>query len=391
MTTTKIFLQPKKHGRISGGHPWVFNNEIAKTDGTYANGDIVEVYDHHQHFLGKGYINDQSQIVVRLLSRNKEEIIDRNFFKTKIETAWNYRKQIGYNKNCRVVFGEADGLPALVVDKFEDVLVIQTLALGMDKWKNDIVEILCALFETEKIYERNDVAVRKLEGLPEQTGFLKSKFDTRFVMQQDGIKFWVDVAKGQKTGFFHDQRRNRLALQPLVKNATVLDACSYTGSFSMYAAKFGAADVEGMDISSDAISDCKANAALNNFSQCHFSEVNVFDELKKRVAEKKQYDVVMLDPPAFTKSRQKMGNAMKGYKEINLRGIQLVKPGGYLVSSSCSHFIFTEEFKQVITDAASDAKRILRQVAFNAQSPDHPLIWNIKETHYLKCAILQVL
>ena len=391
MTTTKIFLQPKKHGRISGGHPWVFNNEIAKTDGTYANGDIVEVYDHHQHFLGKGYINDQSQIVVRLLSRNKEEIIDRNFFKTKIETAWNYRKQIGYNKNCRVVFGEADGLPALVVDKFEDVLVIQTLALGMDKWKNDIVEILCALFETEKIYERNDVAVRKLEGLPEQTGFLKSKFDTRFVMQQDGIKFWVDVAKGQKTGFFHDQRRNRLALQPLVKNATVLDACSYTGSFSMYAVKFGAADVEGMDISSDAISDCKANATLNNFSQCHFSEVNVFDELKKRVAEKKQYDVVMLDPPAFTKSRQKMGNAMKGYKEINLRGIQLVKPGGYLVSSSCSHFIFTEEFKQVITDAASDAKRILRQVAFNAQSPDHPLIWNIKETHYLKCAILQVL
>jgi 23S rRNA (cytosine1962-C5)-methyltransferase len=388
---TKIILQPKKHGRISGGHPWVYNNEIAKTDGDYVNGDIVEVYDHHQHFLGKGYINDQSQIVVRILSRKKEEVIDANFFKQKIQAAWNYRQQIGYNKNCRVVFGEADGLPALVVDKFEDVIVIQTLALGIDKWKTEIVNILSEIFQTEKIYERNDASVRELEGMKQQTGFLKQKFDTKFVMNQDGIKFWVDVANGQKTGFFHDQRRNRLALQPFVKNASVLDACSYTGSFSMYAAKFGAADVEGIDISADAVAQCKANAALNNFAQCKFTEANVFDELKKRVASKQQYDVVLLDPPAFTKSRSNFEKALKGYKEINLRGIQLTKPGGYLVSSSCSHFIYTEEFKQVITDAASDAGRIIRQVAFNPQSPDHPLIWNIKETNYLKCAILQVL
>jgi 23S rRNA (cytosine1962-C5)-methyltransferase len=388
---TKIILQPKKHGRISGGHPWVYNNEIAKTDGDYVNGDIVEVYDHHQHFLGKGYINDQSQIVVRILSRKKEEVIDANFFKQKIQAAWNYRQQIGYNKNCRVLFGEADGLPALVVDKFEDVIVIQTLALGIDKWKTEIVNILSEIFQTEKIYERNDASVRELEGMKQQTGFLKQKFDTKFVMNQDGIKFWVDVANGQKTGFFHDQRRNRLALQPFVKNASVLDACSYTGSFSMYAAKFGAADVEGIDISADAVAQCKANAALNNFAQCKFTEANVFDELKKRVASKQQYDVVLLDPPAFTKSRSNFEKALKGYKEINLRGIQLTKPGGYLVSSSCSHFIYTEEFKQVITDAASDAGRIIRQVAFNPQSPDHPLIWNIKETNYLKCAILQVL
>ncbi|MFM2223835.1 MAG: hypothetical protein RJA07_37 [Bacteroidota bacterium] len=388
---TKIILQPKKHGRISGGHPWVYNNEIAKIDGEYVNGDIVEVYDHHQHFLGKGYINDQSQIVVRILSRKKDEIIDANFFKQKIQAAWNYRQQIGYNKNCRVVFGEADGLPALVVDKFEDVIVIQTLALGIDKWKLEIVNILAEIFQTEKIYERNDASVRELEGMKQQTGFLKQKFDTKFVMNQDGIKFWVDVANGQKTGFFHDQRRNRLALQPFVKDATVLDACSYTGSFSMYAAKFGAADVEGIDISVDAVAQCNANAALNNFTQCKFTEANVFDDLKKRVANKQKYDVVLLDPPAFTKSRSNFEKALKGYKEINLRGIQLTKPGGYLVSSSCSHFIYTEEFKQVITDAASDAGRLVRQVAFNSQSPDHPLIWNIKETNYLKCAILQVL
>ncbi|MEN9523874.1 MAG: hypothetical protein RL065_2251, partial [Bacteroidota bacterium] len=323
-------------------------------------------------------------------SRKKDETINADFFKQKIQAAWNYRQQIGYNKNCRVVFGEADGLPALVVDKFEDVIVIQTLSLGIDKWKNEIVNILSEIFQTEKIYERNDASVRELEGMKQQTGFLKQKFETKFVMNQDGIKFWVDVANGQKTGFFHDQRRNRLALQPFVKNASVLDACSYTGSFSMYAAKFGAADVEGIDISADAVAQCKANATLNNFAQCKFTEANVFDELKKRVANKQQYDVVMLDPPAFTKSRSNFEKAIKGYKEINLRGIQLTKPGGYLVTSSCSHFIYTEEFKQVITDAASDAGRIIRQVAFNPQSPDHPLIWNIKETNYLKCAILQV-
>ncbi|MEY2829249.1 MAG: hypothetical protein RIQ33_1107 [Bacteroidota bacterium] len=388
---TKIIIQPKKHGRIAGGHPWVYANEVAKIDGPYINGDIVEVYDHHQHFLGKGYINDQSQIIVRILTKRKEDIIDANFFEQKIKAAWNYRQQIGYTKNCRVVFGEADGLPALVVDKFDDVLVIQTLSLGIDKWKSEIVEALCIIFNTEKIYERNDVSVRELEGLQQQTGFLKQSFETKFVMRQDGIKFWVDIVNGQKTGFFHDQRRNRLALQPFVKNASVLDACSYTGSFSMYAAKFGAANVEGIDISADAIAQCNNNAALNDFKQCQFTEANVFDELKKRVSNKQQYDVVLLDPPAFTKSRSNVEKALKGYKEVNLRGIQLTKPGGYLVSSSCSHFIYTEEFKQVITDAASDAGRMIRQVAFNPQSPDHPFIWNIKETHYLKCAILQVL
>jgi 23S rRNA (cytosine1962-C5)-methyltransferase len=320
----KIIIQPKKHGRIAGGHPWVYSNEVGKIDGTYTNGDIVEVYDHHQHFLGKGYINDQSQIIVRILTKRKEDVINADFFKQKIEAAWLYRQQIGYTKNCRVVFGEADGLPALVVDKFDDIIVIQTLALGIDKWKTEIVNALCEIFNTEKIYERNDVSVRELEGLQQQTGFLKQNFETKFVMNQDGIKFWVDIVNGQKTGFFHDQRRNRLALQPFVKNASVLDACSYTGSFSMYAAKFGAADVEGIDISADAITQCNSNADLNNFKQCKFTEANVFDELKKRVLSKQQYDVVLLDPPAFTKSRSNVEKAMKGYKEVNLRGIQLI-------------------------------------------------------------------
>jgi 23S rRNA (cytosine1962-C5)-methyltransferase len=387
----KVFLHPKKHGRISAGHPWVFANEIAKTEGDFKNGDIAEVYDAHQHFLGKGFINSNSKIVVRILSRDKSAEINADFIRLKINAANAFRNSIGYKKNYRVVFGEADGLPALVVDKFEDVIVIQTLCLGIDVWKKEIVKILSAIFSTEKIFERNDVAVRELEGMQQQSGFLLKKFDTKLIMEQDGIKFWIDVLNGQKTGFFHDQRRNRLAMQTFVKNADVLDACCYTGSFGLYAAKFGAKSVEQLDISTYAINQCRENVALNNFSNFNFTTANVFDELKNKITQGKKYDVVMLDPPAFAKSRKSLDSALKGYKEINLRAMQLVKPGGYLISSSCSHYIYAHEFQSMLADAAGDAKRLIRQVLFQSQSPDHPIILNIPENHYLKCAMLQVL
>ena len=385
-----ITLGKGKDKRVAHGHPWVFANEIVSEEGEYQAGDIVDVCNQRGNFLGKGYINPASLIRVRILSRKKQENINGDFFKQQIEKAWNYRKSIGYDKNCRIVFGEADGLSGLVVDKFEDILVVQILTLGMDIRRQEIINALVAVVGPKAIYERSDVSVRTLEGLEERTGWIYGEGPTNFVFKQDGIQFKVDIAHGQKTGFFHDQRKNRLSIQPFVKNARVLDACSYTGSFSMYAAKFGAKEVIGLDISQEAIDVCRENAKLNGFSQCEFRTVNVFDELKIMVEKGEQFDVVMLDPPAFTKSRKNLEAALRGYKEINRRGLQLVKPGGYLISSSCSHFIYPEEFKQVITEAANDVGRQLRQVVFQPQSPDHPAIWNIPETLYLKFAILQV-
>ncbi len=387
----QVILQKGKDKRVGNGHPWVYVNEVAKVEGDYNNGDIVDVHNSRGNFIGRGYINNLSQIMVRILSHKRNENIDYTFFKAKIGAAWEYRKQIGYDKNCRVVFGEADGLSGLVVDKFEDVLVVQLLTLGMDIRKEQIIAVLKELLQPRGIYERSDVGVRELEGLTQVKGHLMEPFENPILMKQDGISFWVDIENGQKTGFFHDQRKNRLAIQPFVKNAKVLDACSYTGSFSMYAAKFGAAQVIGFDISEEAVAYCRKNAKLNQFKNCEFHAVNVFDELKKMVNEGQQFDVVMLDPPAFTKNRKNLETALKGYKEVNRRGIQLVKPGGYLITSSCSHFIYPEEFRDVITSAANDAGRMLRQIVFQAQAPDHPLIWNIQETHYLKFAILQVL
>jgi 23S rRNA (cytosine1962-C5)-methyltransferase len=388
---SKVVLLPKKAFRVKGGHPWVYSNEVKFVEGTYVNGDIVEVWDSYNKFIGKGYINDKSQIMVRLLTNNKLEVIDEAFIYKKINEAWQYRKELGYDKNARVFYSEADGLPGLIIDKFGEILVIQTLSLGIEKWKGVIVNILEKIFSPAGVYERNDATVRTLEGLPLQTGFLTKPFKTKFEINNDGIKIVVDIANGQKTGFFHDQRKNRLAIQRIAKNASVLDAFCYTGSFSMYAAKFGASQVLGLDISPEAIAICEENASLNGFGQCSFETANVFDKLKQYVTEKKQWDVVMLDPPAFTKTRANFEKALKGYKEVNLRGIQLTKPGGYLVTSSCSHYIYPEEFKTVITEAAMDAGRQLRLVTFNGASPDHPNIWNIKETNYLKFAILQVL
>ena len=388
----KVVLNKKISTRIANGHPWIFGNEINNVEGETVAGHIVEVYTHDSKFVGKGYINPQSQIMVRLLTRNKNETIDEHFFFNKIKAAWQYRQKIGYTENCRLVFGEADFLPALIIDKFNDYFVIQTLSYGIEVWKTAIVSALEKIFQPKGIYERNDVPVRELEGLQQIKGFLSSPFDTNIIIEENGLKFYVDVEKGQKTGYFLDQQDNRRAIKHIVKDANVLGAFTYTGTFEIHAAKYGAKSVLGLDISESAVEQATKNAELNGLGDvCTFKAMNAFDTLKQWSKDGRQYDVVMLDPPAFTKSRENIQKAVTGYKEINLRGMKLVKPGGFLVTSSCTNLVAPEMFLDTINQAAKDAKRRLRQVTFNAQSSDHPIIWGIENTNYLKFLIVQVL
>ena len=381
--------------RIELGHPWIFVNEVNRgklLDASPKAGEIVNVLSHDKNFIGRGYINPQSQIIVRLLTRDKDETIDETFFLNRIQKAWSYRQQLGYTENCRLVFGEADELPQLIIDKFNGYFVIQTLALGIDVWKPAIVKAIEKIFSPKGIYERNDVPVRELEGMQQQKGFLSAEFDTNIIINENGVKFYVDIANGQKTGFFLDQQDNRKAIQNIVKDADVLGAFCYTGSFEISAACFGAKKVTGLDISQSAVDMCNKNAVLNGVeNKCEFICVNAFDVLKNWTKENRQWDVVMLDPPSFTKSRSSIDKAITGYKEINLRGMKLVKPGGFLVTSSCTNLVQPELFLDTIYAAAKDAKRKLRQVVFNAQSPDHPIIRGQEYTHYLKFLIVQVM
>jgi 23S rRNA (cytosine1962-C5)-methyltransferase len=389
---SKFFLRKKIGDRIINGHPWIFANELGDNEGEAAPGDIVEVYSYNGSFVGKGYYNPASQIRIRLLTRDKNETINEEFFYRTIAAAWEYRKQIGYVENCRLIFGEADQLPALIIDKFNDYFVIQTLALGIDNWKGAIVSALKKIFNPKGIYERNDVPVRELEGLTQQKGFLSEPFDTNIILNENGLKFHVDIVNGQKTGYFLDQQDNRRAIQHIVKDANVLEAFCYTGTFSMHAAHYGAKSVLGLDISETAVNTARRNATLNGFEDiCSFETVNAFDVLKKWVTEGKRYDVVMLDPPAFTKSRENIQKAITGYKEINLRGMKLTKPGGFLVTASCTNLVPPEMFLDIIGMAAKDARRKLRQVTWQTQASDHPILWNIPSTQYLKFLIVQVL
>ena len=390
-----IVLNKNISRRVESGHPWIFSNEVntGKEKDTNAKpGEIVDVFTFDKKFIGRGYYNPQSQISVRLLTRDKNENIDDTFFYNRIKQAWEYRQRIGYTENCRLIFGEADDMPQLIIDKFNDYFVIQTLALGIDVWKPSIVKALNELFNPKGIYERNDVPVRELEGMEQHKGFLSPEFDTNIIINENGIKFNVDIANGQKTGYFLDQQDNRRAIQHIVKDADVLGAFCYTGSFEITAAFYGAKSVLGLDISQNAVDMCNKNAALNGLEKiCRFECVNAFDVLKNRTKEDKRWDVVMLDPPSFTKSRSSIDKAVAGYKEINLRGIKLVKPGGFLVTSSCTNLVQPELFLDIIAMAAKDAKRKIRQVVFNAQSADHPIIRGQENTHYLKFLIVQVL
>jgi 23S rRNA (cytosine1962-C5)-methyltransferase len=389
---TRVQLKRKIANRILNGHPWIFANEVEKWDGDPKAGDIVDVYFSDGKFAGKGYFNAQSQIIIRLLTTEKKVVIDDEFFLNRIKECWEYRKQIGYTENCRLVFGEADGLPQLIIDKFNDYFVIQTLALGIDTWKPAIVKALNAIFKPKGIFERNDVPVRELEGLPQQKGFLSSPFDTKIIIKENGLHFHVDIENGQKTGYFLDQQDNRRTIQHIVKGAEVLGAFTYTGTFEIHAAHYGAKSVLGLDISENAVQQANKNAQLNGLENIvQFQTANAFDVLKQWSKEDKRYDVVMLDPPAFTKSRATIQKAITGYKEINLRGMKLIKPGGFLVTSSCTNLVQPELFLQVIDMAAKDARRKIRQVTFQTQSSDHPIVWNMENTHYLKFLIVQVL
>lgn len=388
-------LRRGEEERLKNGHPWVYRTEIASINGTYTPGDIVAVEDYRGRFIGRGYINPASMITVRILTYSRKEEIDTAFWRRRLTAALDYRRRVlaGTGTDAyRVVFGEADFLPGLIVDKFGSYLVVQTLALGIDRFKETLVEILDELLRPAGIYERNDAPVRELEGLELRTGFLKGPFDPLVIIQENGLKFYVDLAGGQKTGYFLDQRENRAALQSLVRGARVLDCFCHTGGFSIHAAHYGAWEVLGLDISLEAIATARRNAVLNGVDNlCSFEEANVFDALREFERRKERFDVVILDPPAFVKARKALEGAIRGYKEINLRAMKLLSPGGFLVTCSCSYHMPEDLFLEVIQDAALDAHRRLRLLAKRGQAPDHPILLGYDESHYLKCLLLQVI
>lgn len=387
---TKVYLRRKIAPRIANGHPWIFGNEVDRISGEVKPGDIVDVYYGDEKYCGRGYINPKSQIMVRLLTR-KQETIDEQFFHNRIARAWQYRKNLGYTANCRLIFGEADEMPALIIDKFNDYFVLQTLSYGMDQFKPYIVNALNSIFQPKGIYERNDVPVRELEGLTQIKGFLSEPFDPNIIINENGLKFHVDVEHGQKTGYFLDQQDNRRAIQHIVKGAEVLGAFTYTGTFEIHAGHYGAKSVLGLDISEQAVTQANRNAALNGLENIvRFEAMNAFDVLKQWGKDGRQYDVVMLDPPAFTKSRESIQKAITGYKEINLRGMKLIRNGGFLVTSSCTNLVQKDLFLDIIDMAAKDARKKIRQVVFQAQSSDHPIVWGLENTHYLKFLIVEV-
>lgn len=386
----KLFLIRNKEFRVDSGHPWLFRSDIERVTGNPSPGDVVDVHAQDGRFLGRGFFNPLSQIAIRMLTR-WEEPITRAFFERRIRQAWAYRQQIADIGSCRVIFAESDFLPGLIVDKFNDILVVQTLSLGMDRMKPLLVDLLNEIIAPRGIYERNDVPVRELEGLPQQTGFLSDPFDTMVEMRENNVLFLVDVAQGQKTGFFLDQKENRAALAPLVPGKVVLDCFSHTGSFALHAAHYGAARVTGVDISDHAVACAEQNACRNGYQdRVGFVEANAFDFLRSASDRKDAYDVVILDPPAFTKTRQALEGALRGYKEINLRALKLVKPAGFLVTCSCSHHVSQDVFLKTIHEAATDAHRQVRLVEYRSQAKDHPILLASAETQYIKCAMLQV-
>lgn len=385
----------KNEGRtISAGGLWVFDNEIDVIDGEYVNGDLVEVVSFKGDFLGCGYINDHSRIRIRLLSRNRDETIDEDFFIRRFQDAWKYRKNVTDTKCCRVVFSDSDRLPGLIIDKFNDILVFEIDTLGMDVRKEMLKEAALKMFRQEGItirgiYERSDARVRTLEGLERVKGFLSDPFDTLIEVDENGVKLEVDIAEGQKTGYFLDQKYNHLAIRKLCDGKRVLDCCTHTGGFALSAA-LSADHVTGIDASKAAVDQAIRNSQLNGFTNAEFIVADVFDYLIQMQQQKQKFDVIILDPPAFTKSKNSLKNASKGYKEINYRAMKLLNPGGFLVTCSCSEYMTRDLFMKIILSAANDAHKRLRLVESRAQAPDHPIILGNNVSEYLKCIIVQV-
>ena len=387
----------KGEGRmLKAGGPWIFDNEIASLEGSYENGDILEVRDFDGYSLGKGFINDHSKIRIRMMTRNKDQEINEEFLRQRLTDAWEYRKKVVDTGSCRLVFGEADFLPGLVIDKFSDVLVVQSLALGIDRMKDTVVKLLREILEEDGVvirgvYERSDAKVRRQEGMELCKGFIGEPFDTDVEIEENGVRYLVDVKDGQKTGFFLDQKYNRLAIQKLCPGAKVLDCFTHTGSFALNAAKGGASSVLGVDASELGVRQAEKNAALNRVTdRVKFLCADVFELLPELEKEGETFDVIILDPPAFTKSRNSVKNAVKGYREINLRAMKLVRDGGFLATCSCSHFMTYELFTKTINQAAHNVHRRLRQVEYRTQAPDHPILWAAEESYYLKFYIFQV-
>ncbi len=423
MQNHTIVTLKKGEGRtIKAGGAWIFDNEIDTIVGTFTNGDIVTVHDFDGYPMGKGFINQNSKIRIRMMTRHADQEIDTEFLRMRVQNAWDYRKQVMAGGNdsvigvdeakktipgigttgrpdlncCRVIFGEADFLPGLVVDKYADVLVVECLALGMEQFKETIVSLLKEILladgiQIRGVYERSDANERKKEGLPKVKDFIGDEFDTNVEIVENGVHYMVDVINGQKTGFFLDQKYNRLAMQRICKGKTVLDCFTHMGTFALNAGIAGATEVTGLDISEYAVQQAKANATLNHLEDTvHFRCANVLDELPKLAAAGEKYDVVILDPPAFTKSRQATKNAIKGYREINMKGLKLVKDGGYLATCSCSHFMTQELLAKTVKEAAKATHKRLRQVEFRTQAADHPILWAADESYYLKFYVFQV-
>ena len=386
----KAILKPGREKRVYSMHPWVFRSDIERIDGEYLPGDVVDIQSSKGRFLARGYYNPNSQIALRIMTY-QDEPVNREMIFERVHDAIEYRRSFADLKSCRLVFAESDRLPALIVDAFGDILVLQCLALGMERFKQDVVDALVEEIHPLGIWERNDVPVRRLEGLELNTGLLYGEVPDRVVLTENGIRFYVDVKNGQKTGFFLDQKENRAAIAPFVRGKRVLDCFTHTGSFALHAGYYGAEEVTGVDISEYACAFAEENAKLNGLEKhVHFITANAFDLLSEQSRSGSKYDVIILDPPAFTKTRSALESALRGYKEINLRAMKMIVPGGYLVTCSCSQHVHPDVFRKMILNAAKDAKVLLRQVEFRTQGRDHPILPYAQETEYLKCGIYQV-
>ena len=392
----KVYIKKGEGRFFRAGGLWIYDNEIDHIDGEFENGDILPVYDDRGHGLGQGFINTNSKIRIRMMTRQVDQAVNEEFLRMRLKNAWEYRKHTVDTSSCRLVFGEADFLPGIVIDKFSDVLVVQSLALGIDRLKMTIVRNLCEILQEDGVqirgvYERSDAKVRLQEGMERSKGFLSEPFDTLVEIQENGVRYQVDVENGQKTGFFLDQKYNRLAIQRIAKDAKVLDCFTHTGSFALNAGIAGASSVLGVDASELGVEQARINARLNGLEdRVSFQCADVFELLPELERKGEKFDLIILDPPAFTKSQNSVKNATRGYREINLRAMHLLKDGGYLATCSCSHFMTYELFTKTIGQAAQTAHKRLRQVEFRTQAPDHPILWFADESYYLKFFIFQV-
>lgn len=393
--TGEVTLKKGGGRELKAGGMWIYDNEIDTFSDGVTDGGLVELHDFDGYFMGIGFVNRKSKITVRMLSRH-EKNIDEKFIEQRVRDAVDYRIKTVDTSSCRLIFGEADFLPGIVIDKFSDVLVVESLALGIDRLKPLIIEKLKQVLAeydmpVRGVYERSDAKVRLLEGMERFKGFIGEEFDTKVEIVENGVKYYVDVQDGQKTGFFLDQKYNRRAIGNLCKGAKVLDCFTHTGSFALNAGISGAASVLGVDASELAVNQARENAKLNGLEDIvHFQCADVLDLLPELEKKGEKFDVVILDPPAFTKSRNSIKNAVKGYREINLRGMKLVKDGGFLATCSCSHFMDPELFTKTIGEAARNVHKRLRQIEYRTQSPDHPILWAADESLYLKFYIFQV-